>query len=129
MTNIVGMEQDPAYKVTSKTIAETRAIVIFTGPGYLKTRTEFGYFSIMIQGFTESLTNPKNWLFIVQDANKKEIYRDNGPDSRPIKIVSKYGTGYRNYHYINLMESPEFPLYVRIVTALGEVVDVTIQKK
>jgi hypothetical protein len=147
VANSVGMNQeDNAYSVVPKNPGENRAVAVFYGPEYLKEKEnkkaeaamreprytgipEFGYVSIRIQGWTAGTANPKDWLFIVQDGNRNEVYRSYGSDSRPQATSGTYGATFWNLHNIYLKENYDFPLYVRVVSPPDEPVDITIVKK
>lgn len=148
----VGMTQkDKAYKIIPQNIGENRAVAVFYGYEYLKEKEdrnaktsmrepnykyipEFGYISIRTQAWTAGAANLKDWLFIVQDKNKNEIYRNNGSGSRPIGAINDVGNHYTttwwNLHNIYITENVEFPLYLRVVTAFGEnAIDIVIKKR
>jgi hypothetical protein len=152
MAHILGMSQeDPAYKIVPKNIGENRAVAVFYGYEFLKAKEDkkaetamrepnyksipkFGYISIRTQAWTAGTGNLKDWLFIVQDKNKNEIYRNNGSNSVPSGHIndmgSYYNTTWSNLHNIYLKEDVEFPLYLRVVTAFNsEAIDITIIKK
>jgi hypothetical protein len=151
MAHAVGMEQeDTNYKIIPQNIGENRAVAVFYGVEFLKQREdkraetemrepkyigipEFGYIQIRIQGWTTGSANPKDWLFIVQDKNKNEIYRDYGSDSRPNGRLNNMGNYYTttfwSLHNIYLKDNYDFPLYLRVVTALKESIDIIIEKK
>jgi hypothetical protein len=151
MAHAVGMTQeDKAYKIIPKFPGENRAVAVFYGYEYLQEREDknaetemrepnynhipkFGYISVRTQGWTASSSNPKNWLFIVQDKNKNEIYRDYGLNSGSNTKINKVGKHYNatwwNLNRIYLEDDVEFPLYLRVVTALDEPVDIIIEKK
>jgi hypothetical protein len=143
-------QQDSAYKIVPKNAGENRAIAVFYGYDFLKAiedkkaETEmrepnynsipkFGYISVSIKGWTADTANPRNWLFIVQDGNRTEIYRDNGSDRRARGSISDLGnyytTSWSNLHNIYLKEDAVFPLYLRVVSATNDAIDITIMKK
>jgi hypothetical protein len=144
-------QEDSNYKIIPQNIGENRAVAVFYGYEYLKEKAdrnaetamrepdykripEFGYISIRTQASTADMANLKNWLFIVQDKNKNEIYRSNGSDSRPRGTINDMGayhtTTWWSLHNIYLTENAEFPLYLRVVTAFNETaIDIVIEKK
>jgi hypothetical protein len=147
----LGMSQeDSAYRIKPKNVGENRAVAVFYSYNYLKEKEDKnaeiemresdyrfipknGYISIRIQGWTASSANTKNWLFILQDSNKNEIYRDYGEDSRPRGQIndlgSSYNTTWSNLHTIYLKDDYIFPLYLRVIDALKTPIDITIMKK
>jgi hypothetical protein len=152
MAHSVGMTQeDRAYKIIPKNFGENRAVAVFYGYEYLKEKEdrnaettmrepnyenipEFGYISVRTQAWTASAGNQGNWLFIVQDKNKNEIYRSNGSDSMPRGSINDMGTYYNTtwwgIHIIPFAKSVDFPLYLRVVTAFDETaIDIVIEKK
>jgi hypothetical protein len=151
IASTLGMSQeDKAYRIVPKNVGENRAIAVFYGYEYLKEREDkraetamrepnynnihkFGYISIRTQASTAGTGNLKSWLFIVQDKNKNEIYRSNGSDSSPSGNINDVGKSYIttwwNLHNIYLTENVEFPLYLRVVNALNEAIDIVIEKK
>jgi hypothetical protein len=152
MAHAVGMmQEDTAYKIIPQNIGENRAVAVFYSYEYLKAKEDkraenamrepkyngipkFGYIQIRIQGWTADTANPKDWLFIVQDKNKNEIYRDYGSNSTAhgkINNMGKYYTAtYWNLHNIYLKDNYDFPLYLRVVTAFNETaIDIIIEKK
>jgi hypothetical protein len=151
IANTVGMKQeDKAYIIRPENLGENRAVAVFYSYDFLKEKEdkraetnmrepnykhipEFGYISIRIQGWSAGTANTKDWLFIVQDKNKNEIYRSYGLNSRPRASANNLGTHYNttywNLHNIYLTSNFEFPLYLRVVTATNEAIDITIIKK
>jgi hypothetical protein len=151
MASVTGMSQeDKAYKIVPQNIGENRAVARFYSFEFLKAKEDkraeiemrepnynripkSGYISIRIQGATSSASNPKYWLFIVQDKNKNEIHRGHGPDSRPLLNVyndtKNYYTSYINYHRISVPNDTEFPLYLRVVNILDKQIDIIIVKR
>jgi hypothetical protein len=111
---------------------EKKAETEMRAPNYNRV-PQFGYISIRIMGLTADTSNPKNWLFIVQDKNKQEIYREHGSNSIPRGSIndlgSYYNTTYHNLHNIYLESDVEFPLYLRVITFEGKAIDITIEKK
>jgi hypothetical protein len=153
IANTLGMKQeDSAYRIVTKNPGENRAVAAFYGYDYLKAKEdkraetamrepkyntipEFGYIQIRIQAWTPDTANPKDWLFIVQDKNKNEIYRSYGISSYPRRTVNDISdtntiVTWWNLHNIYLKEQVEFPLYLRVVTAFNEnAIDITIIEK
>ncbi|MDR2660828.1 MAG: hypothetical protein LBC17_02130 [Lactobacillaceae bacterium] len=152
VANSTGMTQeDSAYRIIPKTPGENRALAIFYGPEYLKEKEnkraeiemrepnyemipEYGYISIKIQGWTAETANPEYWLFIVQDGNQNEIYRDYGLPSIPNGHIgylgnAHYTSTWSNFHNILLMDEPIYPLYLRVISPDKTNIDITIIKK
>jgi hypothetical protein len=143
IANTVGMKQeDSAYKIVPENPGENRAIAVFYSSEYLKEKEdkkaeikmrepnykgipEFGYIQIRIQGWTPATANPSRWLFIVHDKNKNEIYRNFGDSSRPQRSKSVWW----NLHNIYLKNNEDFPLFLRVITPLDEVIEIIIQEK
>jgi hypothetical protein len=143
----LGMKQeDSAYKIVPRNIGENRAVAVFYSSEYLKEKEdkraenamrepnyknipEFVYIQIRIQGWTPDTANPSGWLFIVQDKNKNEIYRDFGESSRPKRSKSIWWNLHNIYLNIYLKSNEDFPLFLRIITPLYEVIEIIIQKK
>jgi hypothetical protein len=143
-------QEDSAYRIVPKTPGENRAQAIYYSPEFLRAKEEkkaetemrepnynrvsqFGYISVRIMGWTADTANPKNWLFIVQDKNKQEIYRERGSNSIPRGNIndlgSYYNTTWTNFHIINLKSAVEFPLFLRVINFEGKAIDITIEKK
>jgi hypothetical protein len=143
-------QEDSAYRIVPKTPGENRAIAVYYSPEFLRAKEEkraeiemrepnynlirqFGYISIRITGWTAGTANPKDWLFIVQDKNKQEIYREHGLNSIPSGSIndlgSYYNTTWHNLHIIYLKSDVEFPLYLRVITFEEKAIDITIEKK
>jgi hypothetical protein len=150
MAHAVGMTQeDLNYRIVPKNAGENRAVAVFYGPEYLKAKEDkkaeiemresnyesipnFGYILIKITGWTADSANSKDWLFIINDANQNEIYRNYGIGSVPkgkINYIGYYNSSWSNYNVILLENEPVYPLYLRIVTSDKIPVDITIEKK
>ena len=97
-------------------------------PNY-KRISQFGYISVLTQGPTAATANQKGWLFMIQDGNKNEVYRNYGADIRPTVYGNDIGYTWRSLNRIQLTDNFEFPLYLRVVNALEEAIDITIIKK
>jgi hypothetical protein len=143
VAHAVGMTQkDTDYQIIPKNPAENRAIAVFYGPEYLKQKEDkraeiamrepkynslfqYGYLHIRIQSWEAGTSNPKNWLFIVLDGNRNEIYRDYGDNSRPNYSKPTWWST----HIIYLTDNVVFPLYLRVINIHDEAFDITIKKK
>jgi hypothetical protein len=142
-------QEDSSYKV----INNDRTIqVAFYGSEYL---TEYFYKKEVEEAIVESrkpiklsypamisikvissnieYIDPIEWLFIVQDGNKQEIYRKNGEHQNPILSSNGlFGIGktYEAYHYILLNDKQvDFPLYLQIINSQKVTIDIVIIKK
>jgi hypothetical protein len=75
--------------------------------------------------------DPAKWLFIIQDGNKKEIYRSKGARGVPSigDGIRGLGKTWVSYHYIMLTDEPVYPLHMRVVNPDGKPVDAIIEKK
>jgi hypothetical protein len=74
--------------------------------------------------------NAVNWLFILQDGNKQELYRNKGKKQVPYLGAGIWQTTWAAHHYILLKDEPEaFPLHLRLVNPKGEPIDISIIKK
>jgi hypothetical protein len=151
MAHSTGMSQeDPGYRIVPKGFGENRAAAVFYGPEFLKAREDekakaemrepryasihqFGYILIRIHASTAATANPKDWLFILQDGNGEEIYREYGENSIPTGEIystgSYYGSSWHDYHSIYLENEAVFPLSLRVVTPDKTPIDVVIEKK
>ena len=78
-----------------------------------------GVISLYIRSFSSNIerANPKNYLYILQDSDKNEIYRGIGTDKIPDYTSSQHGRTWYSYDYISLTEEHAFPLYLRVVYA------------
>ncbi|MDR1926616.1 MAG: hypothetical protein LBQ13_02915 [Endomicrobium sp.] len=143
-------QEDPAYKIIPKNPGENQALAIYYSPEFLRAKEdkkaatemreprykgipEFGYISIRIMAWTRGTAYTTDWLFIVQDGNKNEIYREYGTSSNPHGNINDvgnyYNTTWTNLHNIYLEKNEEFPLYLRAVTSDNKAIDIVIQKK
>jgi hypothetical protein len=143
-------QEDSSYRIIAKNPIENRAVAIFYSAEYLKEQEnerakirmrkpnynsvpEYGYIQIRVQGWSHGTANPKNWLFIVQDAHKKEIYRDYGTDLPPTgrlnDVGSYYNVTYWSLNNIYLEDGYVFPLYLRVISPDNTPIDITIKKK
>jgi hypothetical protein len=151
MASSTGMyQEDPAYKIVPENSMENRAVATIVGSEYLKKRENkkaevekrkpnyesipnFGYILIKITGWTANTANPKNWLFIISDANNNEIYRSYGIDSVPKVRINDiggyYNSSWSNYNTILLENEPVYPLYLRVVSPDNTPIDITIKKR
>jgi hypothetical protein len=74
--------------------------------------------------------NPAEWLFILQDANKQELYRKKGDYKVPSIGDGIWGRRtWAAYHYILLKDEPVYPLHLRLVNPDKKPIDVIIEKK
>jgi hypothetical protein len=145
MANQVGMwpQEDEDYEIDSDSFLENEAYIRYESVEFLRNvrkvkRDIFGQIRIQTTAWDSYSANLKNWLFVVKDANQKEIHRGNGKDINisGTSHADNYGTKYffssktyTNFHYITIKEAAEFPLYLTIVSGRGTVIDFTIIKK
>jgi hypothetical protein len=151
MAHSTGMTQeDPAYRIVPKNAMENRAVATIVGTEYLKEREnkkaeaemrepnykgipDFGYITIKITAWTADMANPKDWLFIINDANQSEIHRSNGigsvPKGKINDVGGHYNSSWSNYNIILLKNEPVYPLYLRVVSPDSTPIDITIKKR
>jgi hypothetical protein len=145
MASQVGMwpQEDEGYEIDSDSFLENEAYIRYESIEFLRNvrnskRNIFGQIRIQTTAWDSYSANLKNWLFILKDANQKEIHRGSGRDMNVPGTDHKdnYGTGhfytsgtYSNFHDITLKEAAEFPLYLEIISGRGTVINFTVIKK
>jgi hypothetical protein len=146
---MIGFKQeDPAYRIAPKNPFVTQVLAVYYSPEFLRAREdkkaetelrepnynrvpEFGYISVRITAPTSDTAN--GWLFIVQDRNKNEVYREYGRNSAANFQSARLNTGayltsYWNLHNIYFEKNEEFPLYLRVVSPLNKSFDIVIER-
>lgn len=123
--------------VVNQTHSPEDAIAIYYSSKYLKETEDIaatnesrvpdykgipqgGCIYIKIYSYDIKDANTKNSLFIVLDANNKEIYKSCG--NKLITPDINYGSGptFCDYHVINLWKQPAFPLKVQIIKTVSD---------
>jgi hypothetical protein len=135
-------QKDSSYEI----IENNRTIsVIYYGPEYLNKYEEEQaiiemrepkellnsvQISVRVSAPNIEDADPANWLFILQDGNKQELYRNKGDKQIPRRGEGIWMKTWASYHYILLKDEPvEFPLYLRVVNPQKVPIDITIMKK
>jgi hypothetical protein len=145
-------QEDDGYEI-SGTPFENRAYVRYYSNEYYTDRADqkaaeqrkephywfkdYGEIEIKTVAWDAYSANTGKWLFIVQDAGKKEIYRSRGLDmnwdgKESSYYVNRYINGtstiYRGRHSIGLKEAVDFPLYLSIINPGGDIIEYTIDR-
>jgi hypothetical protein len=134
---------DPGYKIVQD-LFETNVVAAYESYEFLKAKEEkkaeaemrepkydyipkFGCITIDIRERNPELANPKNWLFVVKDGNKKTIYVRNGTGSARIPLTSSQM--WTSFHIISFSKEIVFPLYLTVEYSNYRTVNITIIKK